>query len=100
AGHMLSSGSVELTIAENGNRRVVVFSGDLGPKSLPIVRQFDLLQQADLIFLESTYGNREHRPYAKTVAEFEEIVKQVAHKNGKILVPTFAIGRSQQILYH
>jgi metallo-beta-lactamase family protein len=100
AGHMLGSGSIELTIAENGNRRVVVFSGDLGPKSLPIVRQFDLLQRADLVFLESTYGNREHRPYGETVAEFEEIVKQVAHKNGKILVPTFAIGRSQQILYH
>jgi len=100
AGHMLGSGSIELTVEEDGNRKVVVFSGDLGPKSLPIIRQFDLLQQADLVFLESTYGNREHRPYAETVAEFEEIVKRVSRNNGKILVPTFAIGRSQQILYH
>ena len=98
--HMLGSGSIELTVDEDGRRKVVVFSGDLGPTTLPIVREFERLQQADLVFLESTYGNRNHRPYAETVAEFEEIVKQVARKNGKILVPTFAIGRSQQILYH
>jgi metallo-beta-lactamase family protein len=100
AGHMLGSGSIELSVEEDGRRKVVVFSGDLGPKSLPIVREFDLLQEADLVFLESTYGNREHRSYSETVAEFEEIVKQVSRNNGKMLVPTFAIGRSQQILYH
>jgi metallo-beta-lactamase family protein len=52
------------------------------------------------VFLESTYGDRLHRPYPQTVAEFERIVKQVAKADGKILVPTFAIGRSQQMLYH
>src|SRR5262245_724904 len=100
AGHMLGSGSIELTVEEDGRHRVVVFSGDLGPKTLPIVREFERLNQADLVFLESTYGNRNHRAYAETVGEFGEIVKQVERKNGKILVPTFAIGRSQQILYH
>ena len=78
----------------------MVFSGDLGPLSMPLIREYDPFDQADVVFLESTYGDREHRPYSETVAEFETIVKQVAESGGKILVPTFAIGRSQQMLYH
>jgi metallo-beta-lactamase family protein len=100
AGHMLGSGCIELTAEEDGRKKVVVFSGDLGPTTLPLIRQFETFQQADAVFLESTYGDRQHRPYTQTVSEFERIVKQVAKGTGKILVPTFAIGRSQQILYH
>jgi len=100
AGHMLGSGCIELTVEEDGRKKVVVFSGDLGPTTLPLIRQFETFQHADAVFLESTYGDRQHRPYAQTVAEFERIVKQVAKGTGKILVPTFAIGRSQQMLYH
>jgi metallo-beta-lactamase family protein len=65
-----------------------------------VVRQFETFERADAVFLESTYGDRLHRPYDQTVAEFERIVKEVAKTTGKILVPTFAIGRSQQMLYH
>jgi metallo-beta-lactamase family protein len=100
AGHMLGSASIELTVEEENRTRVVVFSGDLGPTSRPIVRDFDTLQHADLVFLESTYGDRDHRPYPETVAQFEDLVKQATQANRKILMPTFAIGRSQQILYH
>jgi metallo-beta-lactamase family protein len=100
AGHMLGSASIELTVQENAHRRTIVFSGDLGPTTLPIVRQFETLPRADLVFLESTYGDRDHRPYSETLAEFEDLVKQAAEAKSKILVPTFAIGRSQQILYH
>jgi metallo-beta-lactamase family protein len=100
AGHMLGSGCIELAVEEDGQKKIVVFSGDLGPTTLPLVRQFETFDQADAVFLESTYGDRRHRPYDQTLAEFEGIVKQVAAKSGKILVPTFAIGRSQQILYH
>jgi metallo-beta-lactamase family protein len=100
AGHMLGSGCIELTVEEDGRKKVVVFSGDLGPTTLPLIRQFQTFKEADAVFLESTYGDRVHRPYAQTVAEFERIVKQVAQGTGKILVPTFAIGRSQQMLYH
>jgi metallo-beta-lactamase family protein len=100
AGHMLGSGCVELTVEEDGRKKVVVFSGDLGPTTLPLIREFQTFEQADAVFLESTYGDRKHRPYAQTVAEFERIVKKVAQTSGKILVPTFAIGRSQQMLYH
>ncbi|HZL89887.1 MAG TPA: MBL fold metallo-hydrolase [Pirellulaceae bacterium] len=100
AGHMLGSGCIELTVEEDGRKKVIVFSGDLGPTTLPLIRQFETFQHADAVFLESTYGDRQHRPYAQTVAEFERIVKEVAKSRGKILVPTFAIGRSQQMLYH
>ena len=100
AGHMLGSGCIELTVEEDGRRKIVVFSGDLGPTTLPVVRQFETFDQADAVFLESTYGDRRHRPYDQTLAEFAEIVRDAAAQAGKILVPTFAIGRSQQILYH
>jgi len=100
AGHMLGSGCIELIVEEDGRKKVVVFSGDLGPTTLPLIRQYETFDRADAVFLESTYGDRQHRPYAQTVAEFERIVKQVAKGSGKILIPTFAIGRSQQMLYH
>jgi len=100
AGHMLGSASIELTIEEDGKTRTVVFSGDLGPIGLPIVREFETLPRANVVFLESTYGDRDHRPYSETVAQFEDVVKSAAEAKSKIFVPTFAIGRSQQILYH
>ncbi len=100
AGHMLGSGSIELTVEEDGRKKVVVFSGDIGPTTLPLLKQFDTFKQADAVFMESTYGDRDHRPYSETLAEFERIVKDVYKSKGKILIPTFAIGRSQQMLYH
>lgn len=99
AGHMLGSTSIELTVQENGRSKVIVFSGDLGPFEQPIVRPFEELPYADLVFLESTYGNRNHRPYAETMKEFEEIIKKAVEQKGKIIIPAFAIGRTQQILY-
>lgn len=100
AGHMLGSTSIELTVQEKGLSKVIVFSGDLGPYEQPIVRPFEQLPYADLVFLESTYGNRNHRPYAETMKEFEQIIQKAVEQKGKVLVPAFAIGRTQQILYH
>lgn len=100
AGHMLGSTSIELTVEENGSRKVIVFSGDLGPRGAPILRDYVALKDADLVFLESTYGDHDHRPLAETVAEFHGIVSRVVRAKGKILVPTFAVGRTQTILYH
>lgn len=100
AGHMLGSGSIEVTVTENGKSKVVAFSGDLGPKSLPLLRPFSYLKKADLVFLESTYGDRDHKPYDQTVAEFQRIIKTAYEAKGKMLVPSFAIGRAQQIIYH
>lgn len=100
AGHMLGSGSIELKVEEGGKTALVLFSGDLGPGTLPIVRPFETSKFADVVFMESTYGDRDHKPYAETIAEFEELIGRIVSEKGKILVPTFAIGRSQQILYH
>jgi metallo-beta-lactamase family protein len=100
AGHLLGSASIELRIQENGSEKVLVFSGDLGPTTLPILREFTPPSDADMVFLESTYGDRDHRSYPETIAEFESIVSRVAERRGKMLVPSFAVGRAQQILYH
>ncbi len=95
AGHMLGSTSIKLFIDEAGTQRKVVFSGDLGPKGAPILRDYETFSQADVVFLETTYGDRDHQPFADTVAQFVEIVKQSVAQKGKILVPTFAVGRAQ-----
>jgi len=100
AGHLLGSASIRLTVEEGDRRRVVVFSGDLGPPNLPIVQDAEPFAEADVVFLESTYGDRDHRPYDETVAEFAGIVKEAAEHRGKLLVPTFAVGRAQQMVYH
>jgi metallo-beta-lactamase family protein len=100
AGHMLGSASIALTIQEGGKTKTVVFSGDLGPSGLAILQDAEPLRKADLVFMESTYGDRDHRPIKETLAEFSEIIQDaVAHK-ARILVPAFATGRSQQIIYH
>jgi metallo-beta-lactamase family protein len=98
AGHMLGSASIKLTIEEHGRQKSVIFSGDLGPVGIPILRDFEPFQHADLVFLESTYGDRDHRPFDQTVAEFVEVVKEALLAGGKILVPTFAVGRAQLLI--
>ena len=95
SGHMLGSASIQLIVEEDGRQKRVVFSGDLGPRSAPILREFEPFRQADLVFLESTYGAHDHRPFDETVEEFVRIVKDTVEKGGKILVPTFAVGRAQ-----
>ncbi len=95
AGHMLGSGSILLEILEDGRTKRVVFSGDLGPRGAPILRDFEPFHAADTVFLESTYGDREHRPFAETVEEFVGVVQKAVADGGKILVPTFAVGRAQ-----
>jgi len=97
AGHMLGSASIQLIVEEDGATKRVVFSGDLGPRCAPILREFEPFQHADLLFLESTYGGRDHRSFAKTVEEFERIVIDAVKSGGKMLVPTFAVGRAQLI---
>lgn len=100
AGHLLGSASVELTLQEQGRNRVLVFSGDLGQKNTPLLRDPTPLTQADLVFLESTYGDRDHRSLGETVEELRDILQQANAAGTMVLIPSFAIGRSQQILYH
>jgi metallo-beta-lactamase family protein len=95
SGHMLGSASIQLIVQEDGRQKKVVFSGDLGPRSAPILKEFEPFKQADMVFLESTYGDHDHRPFEETVEEFVTIVHDTVEKRGKILVPTFAVGRAQ-----
>ena len=95
SGHMLGSTSIQLIVDEDGRQKRVVFSGDLGPKGALILRDFEPFKHADMVFLESTYGGKDHRPFKETVDEFVRIVKDAVARRGKILVPTFAVGRAQ-----
>lgn len=97
AGHMLGSASIQLIVEEDGREKKIVFSGDLGPKRAPILRTYEPFHDADMVFLESTYGSRDHRPFPQTVEEFVGAVKDAVGSGGKILVPTFAVGRAQLI---
>jgi metallo-beta-lactamase family protein len=100
AGHMLGSGSIEFTVEENGTKKIVAFSGDLGPRGAAILRDPEPITAADLLVLESTYGDRDHKPLGPTLIEFHNIIKQASANHGVVLVPVFAVGRAQQMLYH
>jgi metallo-beta-lactamase family protein len=95
AGHMLGSSLVKLEV--EGKR--IVFSGDIGRASLPILRSPELLSGADTILMESTYGNRVHPPEEDEEKDLADIINKVAGRQGKILVPAFAVGRTQHLTY-
>jgi metallo-beta-lactamase family protein len=99
AGHMLGSVSLEMTVEEEGKKQVVVFSGDLGPRGAPLHRDPVPFKHADVVFMESTYGDRDHRSLAETAVQTREVVKRAVELGGKILIPVFAIGRTQLMLY-
>ncbi len=99
AGHILGSAIVELWLSEDGVTRKLVFSGDLGHPDAPILRNPTAVEQADVVLLESTYGDRLHRPREETQAEIAAVVEAARHARGNILIPAFAVGRTQEILY-
>ncbi len=99
AGHILGASIVELKLTEQGEQRRLVFSGDLGKWEAPILRDPTLLTEADIVILESTYGDRLHRSYENTLSEMEEVIDTAYNSGGNILIPAFAVGRSQELLY-
>jgi metallo-beta-lactamase family protein len=99
AGHILGSAIVELWLEDEGQTRKLVFSGDMGRPGLPILQDPTFIQQADLVIMESTYGDRLHRSWEETLAEIQDVVKNTANSKGNILIPSFAVGRTQEILY-
>src|SRR5262245_5441393 len=99
AGHILGSASVDMRLTEGTNHRLV-FSGDIGRANLPIVRDPDPpTGPIDTLIIESTYGNREHESTAQAEDHLAEVVRRVAARGGKILVPSFAVGRTQELVY-
>ncbi|HQP68578.1 MAG TPA: MBL fold metallo-hydrolase, partial [Quisquiliibacterium sp.] len=100
AGHILGSASLEIWIDEAGGTRKLVFSGDLGQPGRPIVRDPTPIEQADVLVVESTYGNRLHRPLADTIEELVAVVQDtLRRRNGNIIIPAFALGRTQELLF-
>jgi metallo-beta-lactamase family protein len=100
AGHILGSAIVELAIPSGGRTRRLVFSGDLGNPESALMKGPDIQRDADLVLLESTYGDRDHRPLKETIEEFAEVLDAAFEDGGNVLIPAFAIGRTQEILYH
>lgn len=99
AGHVIGSSSIELTVSENGRKKVVVFSGDLGPRGAPLLNDPVPFREADAVIMESTYGDRNHRSLHDTAIEGREIIARAIKNKARILVPIFAIGRTQLLLY-
>lgn len=97
AGHILGSASAELAADVGGEPRRVAFSGDVGHRGAPILRDPVPVPRADLVVLESTYGDRLHRPWHETWREMGEIIAGAA--GGNVLIPAFAVGRTQELLY-
>lgn len=99
AGHILGSSIIEIWITENGEETKVVFSGDLGNKDIPILRDPTAIESADYLIIESTYGNRLHKDNNDKVERFVDIINDTIEKGGNVIIPSFAVGRAQEIIY-
>jgi metallo-beta-lactamase family protein len=101
AGHMLGSATVVLDIEDREARRDLrlVFSGDIGRVGLPIIRDPQMVESADILIMESTYGDRLHPPYEDDSKHMERIIDETVRRGGIVLIPAFAVGRTQQLVY-
>jgi metallo-beta-lactamase family protein len=99
AGHILGACMVEIWLSEGSVTRKIVFSGDIGQYDTPILNDPTTIEEADLVLMESTYGNRLHRDRQHTIEEIGEVISRAGHEHGNILIPAFSIGRSQELLY-
>ena len=101
AGHILGSAiiRVRVTEREGGEERIIVFSGDLGRPGTPILRDPTVMTGADYVLVESTYGGREHEPEAEAIRVLAETIRMVSDAGGVLLVPSFAIGRTQEVVW-
>lgn len=99
AGHMLGSSIIEIWIRENGENKKIVFSGDLGNNDIPLLAEPTIIQDADFLVMESTYGNRLHIKNENKAKTFINIVTDTIKNGGTVVIPSFAVGRTQEILY-
>lgn len=100
AGHLLGSSSIELFITENGKTTNLVFSGDIGNFDQPLIRDPQYISEADYVIMESTYGDRTHGPKTDFVPALAEVIESTLQKGGNLVIPSFAVGRTQEILYY
>jgi metallo-beta-lactamase family protein len=99
AGHMLGSSIIEVWLEENGESTKLVFSGDLGNMDMPILRDPSIIESADYLIIESTYGNRLHMSSTQKADQFADIIIDTIKRGGNVIIPSFAVGRTQEIIY-
>lgn len=99
AGHLLGSSSIEIWITEGGTEKKIVFSGDIGNDRQPLIRDPQYIKEADYVVMESTYGNRSHGPRTDYVADLAKTLQETFDKGGNVVIPAFAVGRTQEMLY-
>ena len=99
AGHMLGSAMIEVWITEDGKQQKIVFSGDIGNKDLPLLSYPTMIESTDYLVMESTYGDRNHIETQDKAERFLDIVAETVEKGGTVVIPSFAVGRTQEILY-
>ena len=99
AGHLLGSASIRLTLTEGGETRTIVFSGDIGNVDQPIIRNPQFFTGADYVVMESTYGDRNHTEVWSYTDDLAKIIDETIAKGGNVVIPSFAVGRTQELLY-
>ena len=99
AGHMLGSSVIELWVNEDGKQTKTVFTGDLGNNDIPLLSEPTMIEDADYLVMESTYGSRKHQKNEEKAEMFLDIVSETLDKKGTVVIPSFAVGRTQEILY-
>jgi len=99
AGHILGSGSVEIFLSENGINKKIVFSGDIGNLEQPIIKDPQYIKEADFVVMESTYGDRNHEKSDDYALDLAKIIDRTLLRGGNVIIPSFALGRTQGLLY-
>jgi len=100
AGHILGSAITELKITEQGLAKTLVFSGDLGKQNSVLINNPALLKSADVVLMEGTYGNRDHRSLDASILQLEQVLHETWNRHGSVMIPAFAVGRTQEILFY
>ena len=98
-GHLLGSASIEIWATEGVHQRKIVFSGDIGNKNKPLIRDPQYIKEADYVVMESTYGNRLHKKEVDHVNSLARIIQETLDRQGNVVIPAFAVGRTQELLY-
>ncbi|VGO19858.1 MBL fold metallo-hydrolase RNA specificity domain-containing protein [Pontiella sulfatireligans] len=100
AGHVFGSSMIRVAVEQGGETRTILFSGDVGRWDLPIMRDPSQFEQADYVLIESTYGDRVHGEVANIPGELERIINETVEAGGNVVIPSFALERTQELLYH
>lgn len=99
AGHLLGSSSIEVNICEAGVEKTIVFSGDIGNKNQPLIKDPAYFRKADYVVMESTYGDRSHGERPDYVRLLADVIQETFDRGGNVVIPSFAVGRTQEMLY-